>query len=375
MIDRPLEQVGPSDFELLVIRRKAEGRTLDFKRDLYEKTDAGTRDFLADVTAFANTDGGDIVIGVSDDGDGQAAEVVGIAAEGIDERVLGFEHQLKDCVDPRLSTVRFRQVDLGTGRCAIVIRVGASDSAPHRVTYRGSSRFHARHSRGNYDLSTGELRRAFAASDEMPRKIRDLHRQAVSATGGIDMPCRLADGPRAVLTVAPKSVLRESRDLRFTRELAVLPPRIEGDRLDMSVGLDGLVVHAGLDSETGCVRSWSINNRRGFVDFAWTIGRTEGDQKRVWRKYVDGEIVGASRSALARLMTFGVEGPWVAMATLSRIGGYRLVSGDGLTPAAWQDTAYLGEVVADTLDADTLKPILDGFWRSFGIEDGPAIGS
>lgn len=143
----------------------------------------------------------------------------------------------------------------------------------------------------------------------------------------------------------------------------------------MSVGLDGLLVHAGLDSGTGYVRSWSVNNRRGYVDFAWMIGRTEGDLKRVWRRYVDGEIVGASLAAVARLRTFGVEGPWVAMATLSGIGGYRLVSGDGLTPTAWQDMAYLGEVVADTLDADTLKPILNGFWRSFGIEDGPAIGS
>lgn len=61
----------------------------------------GVRDFLADVTAFANTDSGDIVIGVREDKNGVAAEIVGIEKDGLDEGLRRVDDQLRSCVDSR----------------------------------------------------------------------------------------------------------------------------------------------------------------------------------------------------------------------------------------------------------------------------------
>ena len=188
------------------------------------------------------------------------------------------------------------------------------------------------------------------------------------------MPCRLTDAPAVVLTIAPMSVLRELRDIGVTQENAVLPPRVTGS-IEMVIGLDGLIVHSPIDDQSHSARAWSINHRRGYVDFAWTVGRTLDDgRKIIWRKNVDDELIGAARSAVARLRGYGIEGPWVAMATMLGIKDYRIILSEGyVTEAAWHDPADLGELIDDALDANSLKPFIDRIWRLFGLDRAPAV--
>ncbi|PZU10729.1 MAG: hypothetical protein DI605_03540 [Sphingomonas sp.] len=371
MIDKPLDQITFKDIEALALYGRSEGLTLDFKVSFPGADHKGTRDFLADVTALANTDGGDIVIGVREDGNGTAQEVVGIDASNLDEALRRVDDQLRSCVDPRVPQFRIRTIDLENGRAVLVMRVGASLIAPHRVAFDKSSRFFRRGNRSNYEMSTTELRQAFAASTDLPNRIRDLHRAAVAAIAGTDMPCRIQEGPTAVLTVAPLSVLREARSVNFTRELAVLPPR-HTSNLNMVVGLSGLVVHSPIDAETRAVRSWSVNHRLGYLDFAWTVGHADRGQKLVWPKYFVPELKGIASFAVTRLRSLGIEGPWIAMLTFVGVRDYRIIAGDDyMTDPAWEDPAYLGEIVDDQMSADALRPFTEGFWRLFGVDQPP----
>lgn len=330
------------------------------------------RDFLADVTAFANTDGGDIVVGVREDKNGVAAKIVGIDRQGLDQALLRIDDQLRSSIDPRVPQFRVHEVELADGRVVLVMRVGASLIAPHRVTLKESSRFYRRANRGNYLMSTAELRQAFAASTDLPLRIRDLHRKAVEAIKGHDMPARLRDGPVAVLTIAPLSVLRAARDVNITRDLAVLPPR-HTSNLQMVVGLDGVIVHSPIDTDSRAVRSWSVNHRLGYLDFAWSIGQVEPGRQTVSPENFIPELKGIVPAAIGRLRSFEIEGPWIAMLTLVGLRDYRVVAGDGyMTEAAWQDNAYLGEVLDDTMPADALHQFTRGFWRVFGRDHVPA---
>ncbi|MFG1404143.1 AlbA family DNA-binding domain-containing protein [Xanthobacter sediminis] len=372
MIDNALDEIALDDIEKLVFYRRSEGVTLDFKEAFPSADHKGTRDFLADVTAFANTDGGDIVIGVREDGNGTAAELVGIDAAGLDEALRRIDDQLRNCIDPRIPFFRVRTISLVNGKAVLVMRVGASLIAPHRVVFDKSSRFYRRGNRSNYEMSTAELRQSFAASNDLPHRIRDLHRKAVEAIGGKDMPCRVQDGPTAVLTVAPLSVLREQRDVDFTREVAVLPTR-HTSNISMVIGLDGVVVHSPIDAQTRAVRTWSVNHRLGYLDFAWSVGHVSEGQKLVWPKYFVPELKGIVPFSITRLRSLGIEGPWIAMLTFSGVRDYRIVAGDGyVTDAAWQDPAYLGEIIDDVMAPETLRPFTEGFWRLFGVDQPPA---
>jgi Putative DNA-binding domain len=373
MIERPLDEITRADIEALQTYGRSEGPTLDFKQCFPGAEHKGVRDFLADVTAFANTDGGDIVIGVREDKNGNAAEIIGIEKDGLDENLRRIDDQLRSCVDPRVPQFQVREIPLVDGRVALVMRVGASIIAPHRVVFDKSSRFFRRGNRGNYEMSTTELRHAFAASSDLPARIRDLHHKAVEASAGKDMPFRIHDGPAAILTVAPVAVLRSMRALDVTREMAVLPPR-HTLNVQMIVSLDGVIAHSPLDAGVKGVRSWSVNHRLGYVDLAWSIGHMIADgQKLVWPKYFVSELKDIVPFTITRLREQKVEGPWIAMLTLTGIRDYRIIAGDGwYSDPAWQDPAYLGEIVGDAINAEALQLFTKGFWRLFG-EDRPPL--
>lgn len=372
MIGRLLDEITLADILALQTLGRSEGRTLDFKECFPKADHKGVRDFLADVTAFANTEGGDIIIGVREDKNGVAAEIIGIDSSGLDEGLRRIDDQLRSCVDPRVPQFHAREIPLGNGRVVLVIRVGASLIAPHRVVFEKSSRFYRRANRGNYEMSTTELRQAFAASSDLPARIRDLHQKAVVASQGEGMPCRVRPGPTAILTIAPVSVLRAARDVNVTRELAILPPRHTSD-IRMIVGLDGVIVHSPIDEKTGSVRSWSVNHRLGYVDLAWSIGHVDREgHKLVWPKYFVPELKGIIPPIMARLRNHGIEGPWIAMLTITGAKDYRMIAGDDwVSDIAWQDPAYLGQIINDTLTPEDLKPLTQAFWRLFGEDQAP----
>ena len=66
VLGKPISEVRLQDVRQLVEGRVPEGRSLDYKVELYEPTPKGLREFASDVAAFANTDGGLIVFGVSE---------------------------------------------------------------------------------------------------------------------------------------------------------------------------------------------------------------------------------------------------------------------------------------------------------------------
>jgi len=372
MIEKALYEIEAGDFDALVVQQRPEGRRLDYKLELPGGGAEATKEFLADVTSFSNTDGGDLIIGIADQ-DGSAAEVVGIPANGLDNEITRLENLVRDGVEPRLPGFHIRTVQLDNGRVALILRMSASLVAPHRV--RASSRFFGRNSRGKFPLDVGELRMAFAATDEMPRKIRDLHNRALLAIDGQNMPTRIGNGPKAVMTVAPLSVLRESRDLVIDQQNAILPAR-STEANSFVIGLDGMIVHS-TGPDANAVRTWAVNHWRGFVDFAWQIAGTAIDGVvYIPRAHVETQIRGAARSAYARLLQHGVEGPWTVMVTLLEIEGvrvgYRLPDGfDQMTEPSWMEGAYLGEIVCDAVDDAAVQPLVEAFWRVFGIAQPP----
>ena len=84
------------DVRALVDEGREEGSQLDFKRQLYDRRDPnGKREWAKDVTAFANTSGGTLLFGVHEQ-DGQAVEVTGVPADGIDAELSRLTNVLHD---------------------------------------------------------------------------------------------------------------------------------------------------------------------------------------------------------------------------------------------------------------------------------------
>jgi len=68
MILKLLNAITEEDLQSLITNGVAEGRTIDYKRDLPGNSDGDKKEFLADVSSFANTGGGDLVFGMDEAG-------------------------------------------------------------------------------------------------------------------------------------------------------------------------------------------------------------------------------------------------------------------------------------------------------------------
>lgn len=67
MIPKLLNDIVEDDLLALISNGVAEGRTIDYKRELPGSSDSAKKEFLADASSFANTIGGDLVFGMDED--------------------------------------------------------------------------------------------------------------------------------------------------------------------------------------------------------------------------------------------------------------------------------------------------------------------
>ena len=106
-------------------------------------TDNEKKEFLADVSSFANALGGDIIYGIkegrTEEGKktGRAEETIGIENITKDETTLRIESIIRDGLSPRLK-VQIKFIEGFRKGPVIVLRIPQSLSAPHMIL-KGSS--------------------------------------------------------------------------------------------------------------------------------------------------------------------------------------------------------------------------------------------
>lgn len=374
MINRALDAITRADLDALVANRVTEGRTLEFKRDLPGGKDEEVKEFLADVTSLANTQGGDLIFGIEDD-KGEATALPGVNVPDVDALLLRLENLLRDAVQPRLP-VRMKWVTFSGPEGSLIIRVPSSVTSPHRVTYRGSGRFYHRNSRGKAEMDTHELRQAFTGTEELPRRLEELHRKAVNGVVERDLPFDLVTGPRAVLSVIPFSVFRDPRHLELSQERSVWPPF--SSSIDWLHTLEGFLVFTVGDAET---YAFALTHRAGYVDASWRIGRKREDERLiVWPYPVEATMRDLVRSAIEKLTSQGIEGPWMVALSLLGVKGFMLSFGEDWvqsgSKAAWRDVMHLPPVVLEEFSEDALMSIARTLFFGFGEErpTGKALG-
>ncbi len=181
MLSKPLESIALADIESLIENSVAEGKTIEYKQELRIGSDADKREFLADVSSFANTTGGDIIFGVKE-ADGVPKKIVGIDIQNADELKLKIGGILQTGVSPRLQYA-LSFVPVQGGKQVVIVRVGQSTLAPHRVTQ--SDKFWGRNSAGKYPLDVPELRTAFTRSMTIEERILQFKKEQLENLGGL----------------------------------------------------------------------------------------------------------------------------------------------------------------------------------------------
>jgi len=185
MIVADPDRITHEDLRSLIDSQATESQVLEFKSRPYESDHEGSREFLKDASAFANTNGGLIIIGIEEK-EGIANSLLPIDVDIVDKVKLRLHSLLQNAIEPRIFGVRIGSVKLPEG-FALAIRVPRSSSGPHRVTAKNSNRFYLRSSSGVYEASYGEVRSMFIESASAREKIiefRDKRIQMIRSRAG-----------------------------------------------------------------------------------------------------------------------------------------------------------------------------------------------
>jgi hypothetical protein len=177
---------------------------------------------LAEVTSFANTTGGDLIIGVPDPEDvneGEDAELWWITEYDRDKYKLDWENLIRTSTDPRLRTHEIRTLSNpdGAGFVAIV-RVQPSTVSPHRVTLGSKKPFYGRNSAGKYQFDAGQLREKFIEQYSLREEVESFLAERITKIRGGDTPAPFEPGPSMVLHVIPSTAFNLRSEIEISSD-------------------------------------------------------------------------------------------------------------------------------------------------------------
>lgn len=377
MIAKPIESIAEADLQALIASRSPENRQLEYKQQLPDSGNAGNVKFLREVTAFANTQGGDLIYGIAED-NGIADALHALQMPSQDLIRQRFESLCADGVEPRLTgLVQYHFVSLAAGGDALVVRVAKSWNAPHRVTTGGHAHFYGRNASGSYQLDVGELRRAFTLSQAVAERIRAFRADRLLMIGSGNTPVPLDKGARIVLHVIPLASMTNDRRIEIMGQsqnlLKIAPPGAGG--WSQRYNLDGRLTYAVAGD--GKSESYAQLFRNGVIESVAAY-RAHGHAPDTIIPSIafEQDTLEALSNYLQAMRNLGLAPPLYIFLSCVGVAGYSL----GVT--SWRntidgpryadrDTLIVPEILIDEWPQDVatvMRPAFDTIWNAFGYE-------
>ena len=370
MIPGPIKDVDVTALQALITNEVREGKTIEYKLKMPGSADSDVVPLLATVSSFANTGGGDLLIGV-EAVDGVPQQLPGLEIDNLDKDTLRIEQLIRGNIEPRIPRVEIHPISISDGRWVWVIRVFTSWIAPHRVSK--NSKFYARNSAGRYELDVGELRTSFTMSETLATRIRDFRADRIARIYGDQGPVPLEPGGCMIIHVLPLGAFLAN----YAVAIASYPGSKHRQRPIGSSGwnerinLDGIVTFTG--DEERASRAYTQMFRTGVVEAVSVLYMDEGRMNLPSVAYEEDvmEVLGSYYSFAEE---FDIDPPYYLF--LSFVGVRGCNFGVGRT---WmseeavvlrQETLILPEIVVESRDDSphqVLRPTFDMVWNAFGF--------
>lgn len=382
MIKAQFQAIDKATIDSLIAEVVPESRTLDYKEFLPGGSDSDKKEFLADVSSFANASGGDLIFGIKERRDendkptGEPQEACGVEVGNTDTALLRLENMIRDGIDPRIPGVMVRCVDTFPKGVVIVMRIPQSWTAPHMV--QASSRFYSRNSRGKYPLDVREIRAAFGMTETLTERIRRFRDDRLCKIIANETPVPLQSCPKIVLHLIPLSAIGTTSIIAITKSGALLPNLhpIGSDNCETRFNLDGFLVFSSMHRNGGECYSYVQLFRTGALEAveAELLFEQPALGKNIPSIAIEERIIQRLDSYLGAVISSGVQYPILIMLSLVGVKGYRMGISGGYrrnysASLIDRDVVVLPEIIVEdgTKKAElVLRPIFDALWQAAG---------
>jgi hypothetical protein len=376
---KELNSITEQDLQSLIDNQVAEGKDIEFKRELPAGNDEAKKEFLADVSSFANTVGGDIIYGMEEE-NGVAKQLTGVQNLDIDGEKLRLEDISRQGIDPRIQGFDVSPpIKLTNSNVILIIRIPQSWASPHIVKFKKSSRFFARNSAGKYQLDVSEIRAKFLLSETAWEKARNFRLDRLSKIIAEDTPVPLLKNPMIVMHLIPLLSVTSSStiDMHSLQHKGLeCPPIYASDRdsIPSSYNFDGWYSYVKLDYEKPECYSYAQLFRNGSVEAVEAfLLRPHNNNLVVLQVTFEDELMKALRKLIVFQQSLGIEPPVIVFLSVLGVRDYEIrvsnyMGSLHLHPID-RDNLILPEVILESFqfEADiVLRPIFDAIWNACG---------
>lgn len=379
MIHKPFDQIEKADIDALVANEVAESKTLEYKEKINGWGDDDKKEFLADVAALANTEGGDLLFGVKERRPtGIAEDACGVAVEAAEE-IARIEAIVREGIAPRIPSVQVKAINGFSRGHVILIRIGKSWAAPHMVNFKVRHLFWARNSTGKFHLDIAGIRSAFLGSETLSKRIEAFVTERVSKISVKETPIPLEKGPTVVMHLIPVSTLGQQNVLS-PKELAHLHGEtapLTASGYSNRVNLDGFLTYVPAGKELTS-SSYTQFFRNGSIEAVSTDLMGEHDGKKVIPyTHLEGELIQALNRCLSVYKRLLVSPPMELRLTMIGVRGYEMATRAFFSRRATpieRDTVFLPGVLLEDISQrgdKLLRPVFDTLWNACGYQECP----
>ena len=380
LLDMNLDKITEAELNNLISNGVPESLTIDYKRETYRKSDDDKSNncrFLTDVSSFANTIGGDILIGINE-ANGLPTSFNPFIGD-IDAEVLRLQSIALSGIEPRITNLTIRAVPVAGGHI-IIVRVLRSFAPPHRVIAKNNNRFYARAGTRNYEPNVDQLRHLFTDTPHILERIRSFLADRLVKIAAGDTPTPLGQSGKVVLHVIPIPSFVDGRMADIVTQLA------KGSHVPVPLAVVGLPSYNGVNLDGYLNYSLGVpGDRLAYAQFFRNgaikgVGELKNDDNvnsRFITKDLTNVVVSRVRQYLNVLKAYDLGLPvyvFLSFCNATRVV-YRYDDGSG---AAWNDSRPLSreivslpEIYIDRFDVDVIdvmRPALNTLWNAVGFQ-------
>ena len=373
----PLAGIDAKAITDLVDNQVAEDLHLEFKQRVPGNSDSEKKEFLYDVSSFANASGGLVVIGIREDA-GVAVGIEEIKTEDADSVIARLDSMVREGIGPRIVGFRCHFVKVGDASGVVLVRIPASWSGPHWVTFKSDFRFYTRHSNGKHPMDLSELRASFTLAGGLTQRVRTFRDERLIQIQNKETPFPLQPGALVCLHLVPASALVLGAVVPVaTTELDLHQSSpIYGFGAFSRPNFDGYATAApGGDNTHG---GYCQFYRSGIVEAvdASLLEPMRGQEKVIPHQQVEQDLMNALERYLKIQQSFGIEPPIFVALTLIGVNGFRMADRRSLHQEMRlidRSTLKL-EAVCESMSidpAELMRPLFDQIWNAAGWKKSP----
>lgn len=177
-------EIQEDDIIRLIENKIQESKILDYKKELKLSKDNDKKEFLYDISAMHNTDGGCIIYGIEEEKDdkgqntGRPLKISGIELENSDKTFQQIEDIVKNSTEPNISQLILNELKVKE-KTVLIIGIPKGLNLPVMITYNKTNKFYKRRNSGKFLVDVYELNQMFIKNQVLLEKVKDFRAKRI----------------------------------------------------------------------------------------------------------------------------------------------------------------------------------------------------